>query len=162
MSKISLKELQGRINERKSLVATIVRFIANFVGKEGETLKHYKGDFHTHIVKEVNDFGGFRLRFSDGESQFGGTTVTLHYRSEIVFNYHSQGSEDDGRVEFFSDDKNWLPAFKRIMRDRDRLLKLAKENKKKAQAKLGKRSKDELLMINLLKEADRLMLPVGR
>lgn len=155
----SLTDLEKKVARRQGIVIKLMRFVEDFVMKNGKQIKYSEGSSHTHIVKEFKDFDGFYLTFSSGESMFGGNTARISSESGIVFRAsYCLDVKKDCKVNIFHDEKEWLPRFEKAVRNKEKILAMKNKREKRKVAKQKRREEKDANLRKLQEEANRLGL----
>lgn len=95
-------------------------------------------------MKEFDDFAGFKMIFSSGESMFGGNTATIYFNSIIVFKAsYWLDIQKDCKVSIFHDEKEWLPQFMEAIRNKKEVLAAKNRREKRKAAKQKRRIEKE-------------------
>ncbi len=69
---LSMEELERKVRERRDTVKRYIQFIADITLKRGVTITEHINNCNIHIVRRLNDFGGFSFIADTGKTMMGG------------------------------------------------------------------------------------------
>lgn len=157
LKSINVKELEKLVIEKKKTVEEIIRSVKTLIIKKGEVTERKVSRFHTHVVEELRNFSNFDFILSTGESDMGGETLTIKFKSEIVFEVDASGNLiKEGRVIFFENKNDWQTEFENAIKHKKEIFKKMKKDKNSEKSEDEKKHKEEEEKNKLIEEAKRL------
>ena len=161
MADPKLRELEKKVKERKKLVERIAGFVEHVTVKHGKRTYYSEGSCNTHTQHELK-LGNFFLKGDLGQTMYGGNTVDVVYKDQIVFSAYFQGGPHECLVSVFEKKRDWLVAIKKLIQSHEKAIERLKKREEVKAAKAAKEkekaNKTEETLENLLKEAKRLGL----
>jgi hypothetical protein len=91
--KLSVEELEKRVQERKNTLKKYIQFIADITRKRGVIIDERVGNNNIRIVRRLENFGGFTFFADTGKTMMGGEDYTI-WSSDygvILFSVSCQG-----------------------------------------------------------------------
>lgn len=173
------KELARKIRARKKFLKRIVTPVINLVVKRGRVLERHMGSCNIHIISELRNFGGFTFETDLGQTQFGGSTVTIFYHPHCNFReggidfarenerivlsvFFQTEAEYEYKVITFDNRTDWQRVLIHVLQNADKIAERqnAKEKRiaerNKAESELAEFRKERKL--KLIEEAKNLSI----
>jgi hypothetical protein len=95
-----IAKLEQEIAKRVKIIVQIIESAQRVLFKIGRETRRHEGDCHTH-TENTYIYGAFEISGSFGQTMFGGNSIRIRYKNNLVFDVYWQVllfSEKDGVV----------------------------------------------------------------
>lgn len=162
--KITNEKLKEKIKERLAFLQIIIDFVSDVCLQIGTTIKYEQGSCNTHVVREIENFAGFYIYWSIGETQWGGDTIeiTSKENNEKILHLRYCGGKlleanDVWEIKMY-DERLLREKFLKIIDDKNKILDEMKEQKLRSELETKKREKIRKEKEKLIEDAKKLGL----
>lgn len=166
----ALKRLAARVAKREAFVKEVLAAIEALVQEHGKQTGYRQGSCHTHVTRELRDFGHFSFRCSWGETQFGGNTVEAWYhpdgtdadvmKSRPVLRLEYQVDHDEVQVKDFDPGQGWRRALGNALKAPAKILARQAQAAQRANARERRQAAQRRTAVDLRARAGRLGIAV--
>jgi len=171
LESLAIKELKKRIKQREKEIKTIIEFVIIITRERGKITKIGEGHRNTPIARELRGFASFSFYFSMRETTMGGNIFKVWYHPQNpwnkdfdietntpVFSVRYQINVNECKVDIFHSTTTWLSVLKKVIAEKDEIIKKMEEKEKKQRRNCINQTLKESERKILLKRALELKL----
>ena len=77
LEELNLEELESVVKTRREWLSKVINFVEKIIVDHGKMTNRKIESDHTHVTRELKDFGGFDFEWSSGRSVMVGSTIKI-------------------------------------------------------------------------------------
>lgn len=168
LKNLRAEELEKIISKRQKEIIEILEFVSAIIRERGRVTREEVGDWNIKMERELKQFANFSFYSFIGQSMMGGNTfkiwyhgadqAAVYYKTTLVLEVYYQSNPDECRVMTFDTTTDWLPELKKVMADKDKIVKELEEKEDQRRKKDKTEAEDKVKKDKLLKRAGELGL----